>query len=431
MVKPFELVQRSYVARATLLLTGGDVLAKGAVFATQMVLARRFDAEAMGSLSFCLMLLLIASAAAECGVNPAVVRFASAELAAGRPAGGVARFGLAVKLAAGAVVLAVGALLTPLLTARFFPGGGAGGAVFAAFAGALAATLGSLVSSIFIAWQQVLRELLIRGAATALRVGVVLAVVLLPDAPRWPAAVVALALTPFLHPVLSAPFLPSGATLGAPLAPDARSEFLRLSFIFGGAGALWVAATYVPGPITFARAGKVEAAHYYLASQMVLPATVLLTQYLMVMAARVSRAADAAEALHLQRRSLPFLALLVAGLGVAFLAAGPAMALLWSKPYASAAPVARGLICAAALQVIAAPIEMLIFYHKRAGLSLAINLLCAGSAAGLAWWLAPAHGAGAVAWGFAASFAGSRLAALALLARAGLVGRPAAAERPQ
>jgi O-antigen/teichoic acid export membrane protein len=423
MVKALEQVQRSYVARATLLLSGGDVLAKGAVFATQMVLARRFDAEAMGSLSFCLMLLLVASAVAECGVNPAVVRFASAELAAGRPAGGVARFGLGVKLAAGAAVMILGAVLTPLLAARHFPAGGAGWAVFAAFAGALAAALGSLASSIFIAWQQVLRELLIRGAATLLRVGIVLAVVLLPVAPRWPAAAIALALTPILHAALSAPFLPRDATRGESLTGAARADFLRLAFIFGGAGALWVAATYLPGPITFARAGKVEAAHFYLASQLVLPATVLLTQYLMVMSARVSRAVSAEEARHLQRRSLPFLALLVLALGLVFAGARPAMSLLWSETYASAAPVARGLLCAAALQVIAAPIEMLIFYHKLAGLSLLMNLLCAGAAAGLAWWLAPAHGAAAAAWGFAASFAVSRLIALGVLARAGLLGR--------
>jgi len=422
-VKPFELVQRSYVARATLLLTGGDVLAKGAVFVTQMVLARRFAPEAMGSLSYCLMVLLIASAVAECGVNPAVVRFASAEHAAGRDAGGVIRLGLRVKLAAGLLVFAVGALVTPFLARHHFPAGGAEGALLAVFAGGLAASLGSLASSIFIAWQQVLRELLIRGAATLLRVGIVLAVVLLPDPPRWQSAAVALALTPILHALFSAPLLPRGATRGPDPTPAIRSEFLRLAFTFGGAGALWVAATYVPGPITFARAGRVEAAHYYLASQLVMPATVLLSQYLMVMSARVSRAQHGDEAFHLQRRSLPFLLALVAGLAVVFAAAGPVMSLLWSAPYGGAAGAARGLLCAAMCQVIAAPIEMLIFYHKRAGLSLAINLLCAAGAAGLAWWLAPAHGATAVAWAFAASFALSRLVALGCLAAAGLLRR--------
>jgi O-antigen/teichoic acid export membrane protein len=422
-VKPIELVQRSYVARATLLLTGGDVLAKGAVFVTQMVLARRFAPEAMGSLSYCLMLLLIASAVAECGVNPAVVRFVSAELAAGREAGGVVRLGLRVKLVAGVIVLAIGALLTPLLARHNFPAGGAGIALLAVFAGALAASLGSLASSIFIAWQQVLRELLIRGTATLLRVGIVLAVVLIPGAPRWQSAAIALALTPILHALLSAPLLPPGATRGPDPAPAEYREFLRLAFIFGGSGALWVAATYLPGPITFARAGKVEAAHYYLASQLVMPATVLLSQYLMVMAARVSRAQHGDEAFHLQRRSLPFLLALVAVIALVFAAAGPVMSLLWSEPYGSAAGAARGLLAAAACQVIAAPIEMLIFYHKRAGLSLAINLLCAASAAGLAWWLAPTHGATAVAWAFAGSFAASRIVALIYLAAAGLFRR--------
>jgi O-antigen/teichoic acid export membrane protein len=419
MVKPIELVQRSYVARATLLLTSGDVLAKGSVFVTQMVLARRFDAEAMGSLSFCLMLLLIASAVAECGVNPAVVRFASEELAAKTEAGGVVRLGLGVKLGAGAVVLALGALLTPILAGRYFPAGGAERAVLAVFAGAGAAALASLASSIFIAWRQVRRELAIRGAATALRVAIVLGVVLLIEPPRWQAAVVALALTPLLHALLSLPFLPRGAVQGPPLAPAARNEFLRLAFIFGGSGALWIAATYLPGPITFARAGAVEAAHYYLASQLTMPITVLLSQYLIVMSARVSRAGGSGEALHLQLRSLPFLLALVAGLAVAFVASGPVMSLLWSERYGGAAPVARGLLAASAVQVIAAPIEVLIFYHKLAALSLGMNLICAAGAAGLAWWLAPAHGAAAVAWGFAASLVASRIAAFLVLAASG------------
>jgi O-antigen/teichoic acid export membrane protein len=422
MVRPLELVQRSYVARATLLLTGGDVLAKGAVFFTQMVLARTFAAEAMGSLAFCMMVLLITSAVAECGVNPMVIRFASARLAAGLDAGGVVRFGFGIKLAAGAVVMALGALLSPAIAGRHFPGGGAGGAVFAAFAGGLAAALGSLASSIFIAWERVPRELVIRGIATALRVGVVLALVLLPDAPHWQPAAIALALTPLLHAMLSAPFLPPGATSGAPLPADARSEFLRLSFTFGGAGALWIAATYLPGPILFARAGNVEAAHYYLASQLTLPITVLLSQYLMVMSARVARAPDGREALRLQRRSLPLLCALVGGLGLVFILAGPTMSLVWSERYAAAAPVARGLLAAAALQVLAAPIEVLVFYHKRADIALAINSLCAVSGAVLAWWLAPAHGAGAVAWAFALCFAVSRIAGLSLLAAAGLLG---------
>ncbi len=423
LVKPLEMVQRSYVARATLLLTGGDVIAKGAIFATQMVLARTLDAEAMGSLSFCLMILLIASAAAECGVNPTVVRFASARLAAGEEAGGVVRFGLGVKLGAGLAVMALGALLTPTLAQRAFPGSGSSGAVFAAFAGALAAALGSLASSIFIAWQRVRRELVIRGIATALRVGIVLAVALLLEPPRWQSVAIALALTPVIHAFLSAWFLPPGATGGTGLAVTDRREFLRLSFTFGGAGALWVAATYLPGPIIFARAGSVEAAHYYLASQLVLPITILLSQYLMVMSARVARARDAREALHLQRRSLPFLGLLVGGLGLAFAAAGPVMSLVWSDKYGAAAPVARGLLCAVALQVLAAPVEMLIFYHKRADISLVTNLICAASAAGLAWWLAPEHGAAAVAWAVALSYATSRVAGIMILGAAGLLGR--------
>lgn len=420
MVTPLALVKRSYVARATLLLTGGDVLAKGAVFATQMVLARTFDAEAMGALSFCMMVLLIASAAAECGVNPALLRIASAELARGRAAGGAVRLALGVKLGAGAAVTAIGALLAPLLARRYFPEGGATGALLAAFAGGLAAALGSLASTIFIAWERVPRELVVRGAATALRVGIVLALVLLPAVPRWQAAAIALALTPLLHALLSASFLPAAAAAGPPLAPDARREFLRLSFTFGGAGALGVAATYLPGPITFARAGNIEAAHYYLASQLVLPVTVLLSQYLMVMSARTARAPDGQAALHLQRRSLPFLGVLVLGLAALFLAAGPAMTLLWSDRYGAAAPVARGLLAATALQILAAPIDVLVFYHKRADIALATNLLCAAAAAGLAWWLAPAHGAAAVAWAFALSVLGSRLAGLVLLATGGL-----------
>ena len=421
MVTPLALVKRSYVARATLLLTGGDVLAKGAVFATQMVLARTFDAEAMGALSFCMMVLLIASAAAECGVNPALLRFASAELAAGRAAGGAVRFGLGLKLAAGAAVTALGAFLTPLLARRYFPEGGAAGALLAAFAGGLAAALGSLASSIFIAWERVPRELVLRSIATALRVGIVLALVLLPTAPRWQVAAIALALTPLLHALLSASFLPAGATAGPPLAAAARSEFLRLSFAFGGAGALWVAATYLPGPILFARAGHVEAAHYYLASQLVLPVTVLLSQYLMVMSARAARAPDGRAAIHLQRRSLPFLGALVLVLAALFLAAGPAMALLWSERYGAAAPVARGLLAAMTVQVLAAPLEVLVFYHKRADIALSMNLLCAAVAAALAWQLAPAHGAAAVAWALAASIAVSRIAGLLLLGAGGLL----------
>jgi len=153
----------------------------------------------------------------------------------------------------------------------------------------------------------------------------------------------------------------------------------------------------------------------------VLPVTVLLSQYLMVMSARAARAPDGRAAIHLQRRSLPFLGALVLVLAALFLAAGPAMALLWSERYGAAAPVARGLLAAMTVQVLAAPLEVLVFYHKRADIALSMNLLCAAVAAALAWQLAPAHGAAAVAWALAASIAVSRIAGLLLLGAGGLL----------
>jgi O-antigen/teichoic acid export membrane protein len=124
MANPVSLLRHSYVARTTLLLVGSDLFSKGAVFLLQMYLARVFDKGAMGSLSYCMTIILLTSAVVDLGVNSSLVRFASERLAAGQDAGGVVRLALRLKLLTGALVVAIGLVLLARSPRASSPPGG-------------------------------------------------------------------------------------------------------------------------------------------------------------------------------------------------------------------------------------------------------------------------------------------------------------------
>jgi O-antigen/teichoic acid export membrane protein len=265
------------------------------------------------------------------------------------------------------------------------------------------------------------REVLIRGLATALKVGAVAAAVALSRIPRWQTVVFILSLFPFITAGAFYRFLPRELFSGPPLAGGERRDVIRFSLTFGAGGALWLGAVLSPVLIVFALAGETQAAHYYLSNQLVMPALILLSQYMSVMSARTSRAASAAEARSLQKRSLPYLAGFVFVLAVVFIASRPLMALVWSEKYRESAPTFQALLTAMAIQVIQVPVEMLITYHKRGGILLAMNGICAGSTVFFSVLLAPTHGAEGCALAFAGSLAVSRVIGLAILVRSGLL----------
>ncbi|MBI4569054.1 MAG: oligosaccharide flippase family protein [Planctomycetes bacterium] len=414
-------VARSNLFRGTALLWTGMLFSKGVAFLLLMWLARLYDKEEMARLQMCLFIIVLAGEAADLGVSAAYIRFAGAADAGAPPGpGGVARFALLLKLAFGLLVLLPAALLAPEIAARFFPGVAATAPVLASLVAGLAVNLASLAGAIFLTWRMIPRDTAINAGASLVRAALVVAVVLAGAGRAWQPLVYAMAVAPVLALGAAALFLPRGAFRGAPMPKARRREFLAFASRQGPADALGLLAQRAP---LFILADSAEAADFSTAVSLSLPLLLFTAAFRNAMAGRVSATAADADVVALARRAMPYLLLVTAGIGAAFLAADPLMALAWSEKYRTAGPALRGLLAALTVLVLDVPLLLLLYYRKRSSLYLAMNLFWVAASGALAFAWGNTHGAAGAAWALAAGLAASRLLGLALLP---VFGRPRA-----